>query len=494
MKMYKSKLRAQLTLFSAFESYSKIIFQDCELTGNIVIHPLSPTIVPKFSLYIYQGSVSDSIIHIEESSATFTDINMTSVKMLNVLLSNLEHSLNTNLFVHLENLTWENTDKGFIDLFKVISVNIDSSLLTGTCHVCTLINVQGKGKINKNVSDLMRLVVDVPYNVSTLSLVNTSLDAQGSLQNKINIRGNAIILRNNTFTIAGSVSFYVWNDFEAENLLIQCSTGQMVQRALGQKHVMYTCIMLCDEKTEYSLQAGKLIVSESVTVHIGDQFSFYFKSLKYKSAPLEEVFVPSCQPCPIGAKCYSFIQVLPNYWGNITPNKSLSIFRCPDAYCCQGNDTCGKIDSCNIGRIGTLCGTCDQNLTETMLTTKCVPTENCRSAWIITLFISAALLYTIILLSFSTIKNKLTCFLKNIKAKCTNNQTSSKDPKTDESGLKYMQILFYYIQDSKLFIVYLPQMDGKSENFLLKFFEFSPRILETYVEATELCFKFLLLS
>ena len=287
MKMYKSKLRAQLTLFTAFKSYSKIIFEDCELASNIVIHSLSRTIVPKFSLYIYWGSVSDSIIHIQDSRATFTDINITRVKMLNVLLSNFEHSHDTKLVVHLENLTWENTDKGFMDLFKVISVNIDSSLLTASCHVCTLINVQGKGSINKNMSELMRLVVNVSYDVSTLYLVNTTLDVQGNLQDKINTRGNAIFLINNTLTIAGSVSFYVWNDFEAENLLIQCSTGQMVQRALGQKHVMYTCIMLCDEKTEYSLQAGKLIVSESVTGHIGDQFSLYFKSLKYKSAPLE---------------------------------------------------------------------------------------------------------------------------------------------------------------------------------------------------------------
>ena len=38
MKMYKSKLRAQLTLFTAFKSYSKIIFEDCELASNLVIH------------------------------------------------------------------------------------------------------------------------------------------------------------------------------------------------------------------------------------------------------------------------------------------------------------------------------------------------------------------------------------------------------------------------------------------------------------------------
>ena len=69
--------------------------------------------------------MSDSIIHIQDSRATFTGINITRVKILNVLLSNFEHSHDTNLVVHLENLTWENTDKGFIDRFKVISVNID---------------------------------------------------------------------------------------------------------------------------------------------------------------------------------------------------------------------------------------------------------------------------------------------------------------------------------------------------------------------------------
>ena len=136
-----------------------------------------------------------------------------------------------------------------MNLYKVISVNIVSSLLTGT-----LINVQGQGRFNNNVINIMRLVIDVPYDVSTLSLVNTSLDAQGSLQNKINTRGNAIILIKYTFIIEGSVSFYVWNDFETVNILTQCSTGKLAQRSLFQNDVIYTCNTLCEEKAEYSLQ------------------------------------------------------------------------------------------------------------------------------------------------------------------------------------------------------------------------------------------------
>ena len=57
---------------------------------------------------------------------------------------------------------------------------------------------------------------------------------------------------------------------------------------------------------------------------------------------------------------------------------------------------------------------------------------------------------------------------------------------TDDSGFKYMQILFYYVQDAKLFTVCLPEIDVKSENFVVKVLEFSPKILEAYTEATEL--------
>ena len=126
-----------------------------------------------------------------------------------------------------------------------------------------------------------------------------------------------------------------------------------------------------------------------MTVNVAQHIFYHiFKSLKYKSGSSLEVFVPPCQPCPIGAKCNSVIQVLPNYWGYL--NKSVSIFRCPEDYCCQGNDTCGKIDSCNIGRIGMLCGNCEPTLTEALFTPKCVTIKSCRTTLLITLIISAA--------------------------------------------------------------------------------------------------------
>ena len=57
--------------------------------------------------------------------------------------------------------------------------------------------------------------------------------------------------------------------------------------------------------------------------------------------------------------------------------------------------------------------------------------------------------------------------------------------------MKYMQLLFYYVQDSNLFAVYLPEVSVKSKNIVVEFLELSPRIMEVYVQATELCFTFM---
>ena len=449
-----------------------------------------------FLLHFDHCSLSHSELWVDLSlvftaSPTFyIYVKMTSVNMLNVILQNMEtRQNNIHLVLYVENSTWVNKDYGFINFVDAISVNIIFSQLTGTCYACPLMNIHGQGSIgySKAKYNFVKSIVDVSHNpeVSTLSLIETSFKAQGSLQDKINTNYVVIISRNTTFIMDGSVSFTVWHIFEAQHVFIQCCTGRKAQRTLGQSGVIYTCESVCEGKTEYSLQAGKLTVSEIMACDllvVVPNLTFY----EQKLGPLEEIYIPSCLPCPLGAKCESTIETLPNYWGYENSNKSVSIFRCPDYYCCQGNDTCGRINSCNTGRTGTLCGTCEHNLTETIFTPKCVPIESCRSILVMTLFISAALVYAVVLMSFSIITNKLKYFLKKVKVKCTKKQTFSEDQMTDESGFKYMQILFYYVQDAKLFTVYLPEMDVKSENFVVKVLEFSPKILE----ATELCFKF----
>ena len=88
------------------------------------------------------------------------------------------------------------------------------------------------------------------------------------------------------------------------------------------------------------------------------------------------------------------------------------MIRCPDSYCCQENETCKAIDSCNTGRTGTLCATGERNLTEALFTTKCLPNEGCISNLVIVILISAVLVYGIVLLSFSTIKDMVMILFK----------------------------------------------------------------------------------
>ena len=179
------------------------------------------------------------------------------------------------------------------------------------------------------------------------------------------------------------------------------------------------------------------------------------------------------------------------------------MMRCPDGYCCQGNDSCKGKNSCNRGRIGILCGRYEQNLSEALFTPKCLPSKNCRSGVVIVILISAVIIYAVALLSFSTIKDVLIKLLKRVHKWCKgrfeqdkvkqngiDEQQSKEDTATDDSGMKYMQLLFYYVQDSKLFTIKLPEIGGKTENIVVKFLEFSPRILEAYVQATELCLIF----
>ncbi len=58
-----------------------------------------------------------------------------------------------------------------------------------------------------------------------------------------------------------------------------------------------------------------------------------------------------------------------------------------------------------------------------------------------------------------------------------------------DSGMKYMQILLYYVQDASLFKIHIPHINtGETEdNFLVKFLRFSPEILTLYYEASTLC-------
>ena len=60
-----------------------------------------------------------------------------------------------------------------------------------------------------------------------------------------------------------------------------------------------------------------------------------------------------------------------------------------------------------------------------------------------------------------------------------------------ESGMKYLQILFYYVQDAVLFNIKVPVDNfSKTESFIVKILQFSPDALAIYQNISNICFTY----
>ena len=483
--------------FWVYEIARELTFIECEIYTNYFrVSVLFDDTVTLFSLQFHRSVLSTPpssgsvlplnfvIDNTKENSFIF--INMTSVTLSNVALCQ-RFNVQGYLGVHIENVTWINRET-FMDLDNVVSAKIVSSQLILNCDTCPAMIIDGQ----ECSSLLWHFYKEIAHSwcwaYSDISIMETMFEIHVSLPYKIATENTNIFLKNSTFIIEGSISFKAKDKFKVLNSLIQCPTGETAQRSLILGYVIYTYTPICEGNNKYSLQTGILAVSEDPFLH------------EYSAVP----YHPTCLPCPLGAKCEGPIQALPDYWGYVTQkNKSVSMMRCPDSYCCQGNETCKAIDSCNTRRTGTLCATCKRNLTEALFTTKCLPNEDCRSDLVIVILISAVLVYGIVLLSFSTIKDMVMKLFKKGYTMCkerfqqdkvnrnsSDEQQSKEDTATEENDLKYMQLLFYYVQDSKLFTVHFPETDTKTENIVVKFLEFSPDILRAYIQVSELCFVF----
>ena len=121
-----------------------------------------------------------------------------------------------------------------------------------------------------------------------------------------------------------------------------------------------------------------------------------------------------CLPCPHGANCTRGITTLPNYWGVQSQSGQVSVARCPSRYCCK-ESPCSYFSTCLGDRGGTLCGRCKSGFSEAMFSEQCVPDKTCGRTWL--QFVS--LLWTIILSVVIFFANDLKEFGKTLAEKGT---------------------------------------------------------------------------
>ena len=162
-----------------------------------------------------------------------------------------------------------------------------------------------------------------------------------------------------------------------------------------------SCKAAC-EMAEYTYDGGNMVISGEL------------HSNKDTNSLDLNITKPGCNACPVGAKCEGNIKSLPNYWGYKNNNGDVTMIRCPDGYYCQNDHTCQGISSCQKGRTGTLCGSCIENLTESLISPKCIDSSTCHTVLVLVMYFLASLSYAVGLLTINSIKKKTLQLLKKL--------------------------------------------------------------------------------
>ena len=437
--------------------------------------------------------------------------------------------------------------KGVDLLFEIQEVREMAQLLSCPTEQCQyetetlkILNTNFEGKINTHASAVhctnANLVLEncsfkmsninkvggyihyaVGYRIQFVRVVNITLDAR-----ELSTETSIIDF------LSGTAHF--------KNIEILCPASSAAMQTLEEYVHQYFCKPHCPEDS-YTFEAGSLKLVNGQSGRDG--------VLNGTTDAIE----PTCLPCPVGAKCGQQVKTLPNYWGFKEHNNVLKMIRCPDGYCCTDLDTCNAIDSCNGGRTGTLCGTCGPNLTESLLSSICVLSDSCHGNKIVMLYVICVVSYAIILVIAKDMKilvlHIMIKMYKGVKKCCGHASTRNlkegqklddifmesqststslsqntngtelkvitksyksnlkEDPEKDgnkkedtktvgnengENGTKYLQILFYYVQDAALFKIFLPHENEKSDSFTVKVLKFSPTFLSMYTSLSEQCF------
>ena len=388
-----------------------------------------------------------------------------------------------------------------------------------TCQEINLIMINCRMEMKEiSIPGLTGGFLDFRGRIYSMSGTNVTFDAS-----------NASMLASLMVINAAKIDF--------SNVLLLCGKAtSAIEKAMAAGlyvHHEYHCDNPCTGN-EYTFEAGSMVLQ-------GKSVLGNFSNLSLMSIR------PNCNPCPIGANCTKNIQALPNYWGYKDKSDRVMMIRCPNGYCCQNDEMCKGIDSCNQHRTGPLCAKCQGNWTESLFSPECLPIEYCPAGEIIALYIACVVAYGLGLIAFSYVKDlgpsvvkKIfetfkrkhkkrekqvpidTCEIEELepenpsKTMCRSDrelnmklkllkgkQDSAKEIvaensklsthkiqiEKDDDVMKYVQILFYYVQDAVLFKVRLPIEGHQDESIVVKILHFSPEVVTTlYTQVSSLCF------
>ena len=517
-----SRFAASILFINVYAASRKIIitnssFQDCPLfiatNKNTEYKPATnttPTTLVSTSIEHSTFLRSDIQVQVWPLSYLFLEVKRTRLRDVGIDM----YGNGGVLGLRVEESDWFNSRR-LTHLLGITYVNITSSHLfveeyqSYFCTNCDALSIHGQCDLDPMAPHLFDANLDQFYSCPLYLQSVTFTGTVGLIGHRyFNFNDVKVVLIDTKLVINESIVFNPKPaaDLVARNVTVQCASAHVPDRVKGIESIAYTCTPTCPGDNKYTLQAGNMTVSEHSRLVSWGTISRIMTELRVDGLSVTK-YSPSCLTCPLGANCDDVIEALPNYWGYVNEQTDVSMIRCPVGYCCQGNETCKGIDSCNTGRRGTLCGTCDQNLTESLFSPECLPTQNRHTVLVVILYFSCAMTYLLVILTSSSIKKRVATMVKEsfmvvqrkLKSSSTQRkETDHKDSTEEKSedkhsgGMKYVQILFYYVQDARLFKIPLPGplQESSTPNVIVQFLEFSPQVLNIYSKASDLCFVY----
>ena len=209
----------------------------------------------------------------------------------------------------------------------------------------------------------------------------------------------------NSLILHQGVSTITWDVRQGQmgNLYIYFKTGVLIKCLTGKK-------ILVHNNTSHNQNTFKFIsVSCSFCPQNLYSLSTGHVDLFSQHHPLKKTDA-KCYHCPWGGVCEKGkIRAANNFWGFIF-KKEVRFASCPYGYCCFDKE-CINYFSCHAGRTGILCGQCQKDFTENLVTADCLPIENCRHPWYLLMVVIIGILYVSVLMYLNEITKILKALL-----------------------------------------------------------------------------------
>ena len=299
---------------------------------------------------------------------------------------------------------------------------------------------------------------------------------------------------------------------DVKNFQIFCPQSLTVVNITTTIEEQFYCEKQCPTDT-YTFQAGTAVINGNKH-YINSPYNItYNKSNVY------------CKVCPLGANCTGSIKALPMYWGyKNSLEDSVTMIRCPNGYCCNGTDMCNGMHSCNKNRTGSICGECQNGFSEALFSTECLLGDTCMGNIVLLYYTVCVTIYILFLATYKDLQKcltaKITELYKRIKNHLCSKESNFNSTGHNQNGLskikkidkiseidvphdenkesdkvddnsKYIQILFFYIQDAIPFKINIPGISTKEKGAIAKIMSFSPEMFTLiYTKVIHTCFSY----